>query len=120
MEQGIYLSGINKAELKDLLKEALLDILKETKDCVNAVPEILSIKQAAIFLNSKVTTLYEKTSAKTIPHFKKGNRLYFKREELEAWIQKGKVKTVEDIQAEAITYSTRSRKLVDRIVKIQA
>jgi len=109
MEQGIYLTGISKAELKDLIREALLEILKESKDCMKAVPEILSIKQAAAFLNSKVTTLYEKTSAKIIPHFKKGNRLYFNRQELEAWIQKGKVKTVEDIQAEAITYSTRKR-----------
>lgn len=109
MEQGIYLTGISKAELKDLIREALLDILKESKDCIKTVPDILSIKQAAAFLDAKVTTIYEKTSAKIIPHFKKGNRLYFRREELEAWIQKGKVKTVEDIQAEAITYSTRKR-----------
>lgn len=110
MEQGIYLTGISKAELKDLIKEVLTGILKQGNDCLSNTADILDIKQAAAFLKSKITTLYEKTSAKTIPHFKKGNKLYFKRQELEAWIQKGKVKTVDDVQAEAITYTTRKQR----------
>lgn len=111
MEQGIYLTGMSKSELKDLIREALVDIFKEGKDCLKTAPDILSIKQAAAFLDAKVTTLYEKTSAKIIPHFKKGNRLYFRREELEAWIQKGKVKTVDELQSEAVSYRLRKKQL---------
>ncbi|HEY8936922.1 MAG TPA: helix-turn-helix domain-containing protein [Cyclobacteriaceae bacterium] len=107
MEQGIYFTGISKAEFKNLLKETLIEILQEGKNCLsdNPIPDILDVKQAADFIKAKITTLYEKTSTRAIPHFKKGNRLYFKREELEAWIQKGKVQTREELQREAITYS---------------
>lgn len=110
MEQGIYLTGISKSELKDLIKEVLTGILKEGNDCLPQTADILDVRQAAAFLKSKITTLYEKTSTKTIPHFKKGNKLYFRRQELEEWIQKGKVKTVDDVQAEAITYTTRKQR----------
>jgi len=111
MENGIYLTGMSKAELKDFLREVLTDILKEIADDSSASgTDILDVKQAAVFLRSKVTTLYEKTSAKTIPHFKRGNRIYFKRQELEAWIEKGKVKTVEDMQGEAITFAMKRKR----------
>ena len=110
MEHIISLNGISKAELKDLIKEALTDILREGNDCLSHAADILDVKQAAAFLKSKITTLYEKTSTKTIPHFKKGNKLYFRRQELEEWIQKGKVKTMDDVQAEAITYTTRKQR----------
>lgn len=110
MEHTLSLTGISKAELKDLIKEALSDILKEGKDYLSHTADILDVNQAATFLKSKVTTLYEKTSTKTIPHFKRGNRLYFKREELEAWIQKGKVKTIDEVQAEAVTYSMQRKR----------
>ncbi len=75
MEQGIYLSGISKAELKDLIRESVSEILKESKDCIKTVPDILSIKQAAAFLDAKVTTIYEKTSDKIIPQYNNVKRL---------------------------------------------
>lgn len=97
---------LSKAELKDLLRETLQEILKEAKDYQSkSIPDILDIKQAAEFLKLKITTLYEKTSSKTIPHIKKANKLYFKRGELEQWLSEGKVKTVQEVQHDAITYS---------------
>ena len=67
MEHGIYLAGISKAELKDLLKEILHEILPDGKDYLgnNSIPDILDVKQAAAFIKARVTTLYEKTSSKT-------------------------------------------------------
>ncbi|HEY9007331.1 MAG TPA: helix-turn-helix domain-containing protein [Ohtaekwangia sp.] len=110
MENGIYLSGMSKSELKNLLREILTDILKErTSSDRVAIADILDVKEAAAFLRSKVTTLYEKTSAKIIPHFKKGNKLYFRRHELEAWIENGKVKTVDELQSEAVSYRLRKK-----------
>jgi excisionase family DNA binding protein len=111
MEQGIYLAGISKTELKDLLREVLLDTLKEGKESFSgAASNILDVKEAAAYVKLKVTTLYEKTSTKAIPHFKKGNKVYFRREELEAWLTEGKVKTVDDLQREAATYSLKRKR----------
>ena len=112
MEQEINnLVVIGKAELKDLIQETLQEILKEIKEFPSkSLSDILDIQQAAEFLKKKITTLYEMTSKKTIPHFKKGNKLYFKREELEQWLSEGKVKPVQHVQQDAITYSMNNKK----------
>lgn len=42
------------------------------------------------------STIYNLVFARKMPHYKKGKRLYFKRKELEEWIDKGKRKTIDD------------------------
>jgi excisionase family DNA binding protein len=100
-----FLTNLNEEEFKLFLKQALSEIIGEgfNKSKPN-IPDILDVKQAADFLRLKITTLYEKTSLKVIPHFKKGNKLYFKRDELQAWVQAGKVKTTDELQGEASSY----------------
>src|ERR1700741_4063953 len=101
-----FLTNLTEEEFKNFLKQALLEILKEHPiQPERRLPDVLDIKQAAAFLKLQITTLYEKTSQKIIPHFKKGNRLYFQREALLAWVQGGKVKTSEEVRDEAITYT---------------
>lgn len=100
-----FLTNLDEEEFKKFLKEALREIISENLSLLTQpAVEIMDMKQASEFLHLKITTLYEKTSEKTIPHFKKGNKLYFNRSELEAWIRQGKVKTAEQTQSEAITY----------------
>lgn len=94
----------SEAEFKALLKDVVREILKEVSPVLQAVPDILDVKQAANYLRLKVTTLYEKTSRKLIPHFKKGNKLYFNKTELEAWVKAGKVKSADEMESEAATY----------------
>jgi len=103
MERSLIVN-YSEAEFKAMLKEALREIMQEMKPTGKTVAEIFDVKQAAQFLRLQVTTLYEKTSRKLIPHFKKGNKLLFKREELEAWVSEGKVKSAEETEGEAATY----------------
>ena len=108
--ENLFLTNLNEQEFKNFLKEALTEIIRSGKEVCNnepSLPDILDIKQAASFLHLKVNTLYEKTSEKSIPHFKKGNKLLFKRDELMAWVQEGKVKTQEELRGEASTYTLR-------------
>ena len=101
-----FLTNLSGQEFKEFLKDALKEILPEQLGATKKqLPEILNIQQAAEFLKLKKTTLYEKTSRKQIPHFKKGNKLYFNLAELQDWIKAGKVKTHEDIEREAITFT---------------
>ncbi|MFN3343104.1 MAG: helix-turn-helix domain-containing protein [Flavobacteriales bacterium] len=100
-----FLTSLTEEEFKKFLKNALQEIITENLSIVkNQVPDVLNIREAANFLKLKITTLYEKTSRKLIPHFKKGNKLYFNRQELQQWITGGKVKTQEELSHEAITY----------------
>lgn len=103
--EPIFLTTLNKGEYVELLKETLREVLIE-KITNNSprLPAILNIQQVSEFLHLAVASVYEKTSKKQIPHFKKGNKLYFNRTEIEAWIQEGKVKTANEIESQAITY----------------
>lgn len=106
-----FLLSLNEAEFKAFLREALREIMSEKE--VKASKEnasLMTIKEAAAFLKLKVSTLYEKTAEKVIPHIKRGKRLYFYIDELERWLKEGKVKTVHELQTEAATYTMQRRK----------
>ena len=105
-----FLTNISDQEFREFLKDALKEILGDKLDALKEQqPEILDVQQAAQFLKMKTTTLYEKTSRKQIPHFKKGNKLYFHLSELQKWIKQGKVKTCEEISCEAITFTLNKK-----------
>lgn len=100
-----FLTSLNEEEFKLFLKQAMSEIIgNDLSQSKPNIPDILDVKQAADFLRLKITTLYEKTSLKIIPHFKKGNKLYFNKQELQAWVQAGKVKTNDELQSEASSY----------------
>ncbi len=101
-----FLTNISEQEFKEFLKDALKEILSDQLGALKKQPpDVLDVQQASDFLKLKVTTIYEKTSRKEIPHFKKGNKLYFHLSELQEWIKQGKVKTRNEIEGEAITYT---------------
>jgi excisionase family DNA binding protein len=103
-----FLINITEQEFKEFLKSALREILGENRSShQDEQLQIFSVKEAAAFLKMQITTLYEKTSRKLIPHFKKGNKLYFHRPELEKWIGQGKVKTQAELEGEAATYTLK-------------
>lgn len=63
--------------------------------------ELLTISQAAQFLNLSIPTIYGKVSRKEIPVNKQGKRLYFYKSELADWIKAGCKKTIVEIRQEA-------------------
>lgn len=70
---------------------------------------ILGAEEASIFTGYSLYRIYRLTSEKAIPHYKRGNRLFFRKTELEEWLLEHKVKTSEEIAAEADTYTSRRR-----------
>lgn len=66
----------------------------------NQKPDIGGIQLAMEVTGWADATIYAKTAKNEIPHFKKGNRLYFSRRQLEQWIIDGKVKTQSEIAEE--------------------
>jgi excisionase family DNA binding protein len=106
-----FLTNLNEEEFKNFLRQALTEIIGDRQiSNETPLPDILDIKQASDYLHLKINTLYEKTSEKTIPHFKKGNKLYFRSSELKSWVERGKVKTREEIQGEAASYVLNKKK----------
>lgn len=60
----------------------------------------MNVQQVADFIEESVASIYTRTSSRTIPFYKKGKRLLFKKAEILKWIESGKKKTIEEIQNE--------------------
>ena len=99
--------GIDRRELKIFLKEVIKEVLNEREAKSDTQQVILNVAEAADFLRIAITTLYEKTSGKSIPHFKRGRKLLFYKKDLEDWLQEGRVKTTKELQHEAFNFTMR-------------
>jgi excisionase family DNA binding protein len=99
--------------------DTLLDVLSQQARAMARQARAMSIQANAIRLRKKVLTfaeacayldlseshLYKLTADGTVPHSKpNGKKLYFRREELDAWVMSNPVKTRADIEREAATY----------------
>jgi excisionase family DNA binding protein len=109
MESPMFFQ-FSRNELKSLLKEILREISSEERREAESNTTLINIQEAAALLNLAVTTLYEKTSEKLIPHYKHGKKIMFKKSELLAWVESRRVKTIHEIRKEAASQMLKVRK----------
>jgi excisionase family DNA binding protein len=69
--------------------------------------QLLTIQEAAQFLNLSVPTMYSKVSKGELPVMKRSKRLYFSNIELMEYLKKGRKKTTSEITAEADNYLSK-------------
>jgi excisionase family DNA binding protein len=88
------------SELEKLIQNTIRKVINENRDKPpEGLNEILTIDDASHFLNLAKQTLYGFTSKNLIPFFKRGKKLYFRREDLKIWVMDGKQLTKEEIEA---------------------
>jgi len=88
-------------ELKiDNLAYMVGELSKKLGSKSKQVDKPLNISQAAKYIDVAKGTLYNFTSRRIIPHFKKGKRLYFYKEDLDRWLKSNRKKSIEEIEAE--------------------
>lgn len=64
--------------------------------------KVLSFKEAVTFTGLSKSYLYKLTSRRHVPHFKPhGKKIYFDREQLEAWLLSNPVATADQIERQA-------------------
>ncbi len=103
---GIIVEKITAIEMRLETIERLLNYTDEKLH----YSEIMSLKQLCNYCDFTKSFVYKQTSTREIPHYKKGKRLFFKRTEIDEWLLKNKVKTMDDLQREATLYSIRRRR----------
>lgn len=69
--------------------------------------DLLTIQEAASFLDLSKHTLYNKVNKNELPYMKKGKRLYFSRVELMAYIKSGKISSIQEIQEQSNNYLSK-------------
>jgi len=82
-----------------------------TRITENLNRDIFNFNDACQFLDYSKSYLYKLTHSRQIPHYKpNGKKLYFKRSDLETWLLRNRVKTADEIEEEAIYYTTKNKR----------
>lgn len=85
-------------------------LLSKSSELPQDQPEkLLTIQEAAQFLNLAVPTIYSKVSKKELPFMKRSKRLYFSKIELLDYIKSGRIKTNEELADEAHKFVRNTR-----------
>ena len=82
----------------------------ESSRVVKQENEIMSLNRLVEYLELSKSGVYKLTSTRGIPHFKRGKKLYFKKEEIDKWASENRIKTNEEIEMEASTYILKHRR----------
>lgn len=111
MSNNIILQGITAQELSKLIANEVKKHLP-TLTTTEAEPKekLLSVKETAEFLGLSPATIYSNVSRGTLPHMKRGNRLYFSSLELMEYIKDGRQKTNAEIEADAEEYLSNKKR----------
>lgn len=74
----------------------------------NNARKIMSLTEFCEYAGLSKQTVYKLTSAQKVPHSKRGKRLYFDREKVDAWLLENQVATLSEIQDKAINSLSKS------------
>lgn len=85
----------------ELVLAQLDDIRRAT---LIGVKDTLTLEECAMLTGYSAQSLYTFTSKRQIPHFKRGNYLYFSKKAVEEWLQSNPVPTLTETGSEASTY----------------
>ena len=70
----------------------------------------MNVTQVAEYLSLAKQTIYALVHKMEIPNYKQGKRLYFKKADIDKWIEKSRRKTREEIEQEAADYIIRKKR----------
>jgi excisionase family DNA binding protein len=114
MEKDVTLKDFLKEILEPIIDESLERAMNKYINTMTFEPKddsgVFDMKETAAYLKISKATLYGMTSKRILPYYKHGHRIYFRKNELDDWINKGRVKTQEEIEAEASNYIYRKGK----------
>ena len=104
LPQAVTMLTKEVSELKRLLTD------RQEQTPTNQTERLLTIQEAAEFLNLTVPTMYSKVSKNEIPFMKRSKRLYFSSVQLMEYIKEGRKKSNAEIEAEAEAYLSNNKK----------
>lgn len=71
--------------------------------------DTLNLEECAMLTGYSIQSLYTFTSKRIIPHFKRGNYLFFSKQEIEKWLQSNPIPTVDETSYLGTTYTATGR-----------
>ena len=75
----------------DIILDKIAQLERSVDQNLLASKDVLSVHEAARFLDIRVSYLYKLTSRRKIPFYKpEGKRIFFSRKELEMWLKRNR------------------------------
>lgn len=95
----------------NLILDKLTEIANKLDEQNLLQKTVLNFNEACKYLDVSPSHLYKLTSTKQIPHFcPQGKKLYFKREELDNWLQRNRQSASDEIEQTASDYVLRNKR----------
>ena len=89
-------------EQKELLKAIEDLIVRKFDELKAAQKEFMTVSDVAEYLGIKPSYVYKMTHNREIPCYKPGGKMvYFKREDVDAWVLSNRVASADEIRSEA-------------------
>lgn len=109
----VLLSPIRLSELETIIQNSVERALKAYQpkqvEKNGDSERLLTVKEAACFLNLSVHTIYSKVSRGELPVMKQGKKLHFSNTELMQYLKNGRKKTYSEIETAAEKYLQKHR-----------
>ena len=93
--ENVVLISIPKNELEQIIERTVRKVIQESSSKISnhkdefSNKEFLSTSQASNFLNMTNASLYKLNHENRIKYFKRGKRVYYRREDLIAYVESG-------------------------------
>ena len=91
--------------VKETVKETVVQVLKDQKQIeAPQARKTMNVDEVAAFIGLSKSTIYIKTMRGLIPHSKSSKRVWFDRNEIEAWLLENKQITTSEAEKQADKY----------------
>lgn len=95
---------------ENLILDKLTEIASKLDEQNLLQKTVLNFNETCKYLDVSPSHLYKLTSTKQIPHFcPQGKKLYFKREELDSWLQRNRQSSTDEIDNMATEYLLKNK-----------
>jgi excisionase family DNA binding protein len=96
---------------ENLILDKLTEIASKLDEQNLLQKTVLNFNETCKYLDVSESHLYKLTSTKQIPHFcPQGKKLYFKRDELDSWLQRNRQSSTDEIDAMATEYLLKNKR----------
>ncbi|MBK9391750.1 MAG: helix-turn-helix domain-containing protein [Bacteroidetes bacterium] len=93
--------------IENLIKQKQFNSPSEEQ---SVIQQTMNLNQAAAYISLSKQTMYHHTSTRSIPHYKAGKRIYFKKAELDQWLTKNRIMSRDEIEQEATNYIIKHKR----------
>lgn len=70
----------------------------------------LTFSEGCTYCSYSESYMYKLTSSHRIPHLKPNGKIYFDRFELDKWLSKNTIRSIDDIEEEALRFTQKKKK----------